>query len=459
MKAKLEGISKKYWLIGLFVLIVVHLYLLSRLIFFPYPELFIYSYLTEEGLTPYKQIFDQHFPGIMFFPVNLASFGIDTPSEARILHLAVVGITQILIFLVARKLFRSNLLALTSTLLYLIWQPFFEGYVLWIDTLVVPFLLLAFYFLIGKKKKLFYSGLFLGTALLFKQVVGPLAVLLFIYLYADNKRFRKVLPFIAGFLIPVFLLILWVARLSIWREFLFWSVTFNLTTFAQMGRKYPALTEIIKALPLFAIAILTLVREVKKKAANPLILLSIFLLGTLFFAYARFDLVHLQPAVPFAAISTVFLMKRVEKDSLRAWLGIYLVAALLLLWPFYRSHLGDRVLFFGEFESKLSERVLQNSNLGDTIFALGTTPHIYQLTKTLPPGNVFVFQFPWFMVEAEERILQGIITDPPKVVLRDEHSTVQGMNLVSFMPKINAHIERYYKVIDNVNGTEIMVRN
>src|SRR3990167_11274587 len=93
----------------LFLIIITHIFLLSKLVFFPYPELFVYSYLTKQGLIPYKQIFDQHFPGIMFFPVNLATLGIDTPQEAQILHLGIVILTQVILFVIGRKLFKSNL--------------------------------------------------------------------------------------------------------------------------------------------------------------------------------------------------------------------------------------------------------------------------------------------------------------------------------------------------------------
>ena len=110
----------------LFLIIITHIFLLSKLVFFPYPELFIYSYLTKIGLVPYKQIFDQHFPGIMFFPINLTTLGIDTVFEMRLLHFAIISLTQILLFVVVKKLFNSNLLALASNILYLILQPFFE---------------------------------------------------------------------------------------------------------------------------------------------------------------------------------------------------------------------------------------------------------------------------------------------------------------------------------------------
>ena len=165
----IKGKNVIYRINGFIVLIGIHLYVLKKLVFFPYPELFVYSYLTKQGLIPYKQIFDQHFPGIMFFPINMISLGIDTPQEARLLQLGVVAVTHILIFSISKKIFKTNFYSLIPNLLYLVWQPFFEGYVLWIDSFIAMFLLLACYFLLRKKNAndILYSGIFLGIALLF----------------------------------------------------------------------------------------------------------------------------------------------------------------------------------------------------------------------------------------------------------------------------------------------------
>lgn len=124
--------------------IVVHIFLLGRLIFFPYPEMFVYSYLTDQGLLPYKQIIDQHFPGLMFFPVNFATLGMSTPQAARLWQFGIVVITQILLFITARRLLNSDKWALVPNVFYLLWQPFFEGYVLWIDNFIPLLLLPAF---------------------------------------------------------------------------------------------------------------------------------------------------------------------------------------------------------------------------------------------------------------------------------------------------------------------------
>jgi len=63
------------------------------------------------------------------------------------------------------------------------------------------------------------------------------------------------------------------------------------------------------------------------------------------------------------------------------------------------------------------------------------------------------------MKVAEGKILQGIMDDPPKVVVRDINASVQGMNLVENMPEISRYIDNHYVVRGKVDDTEIMVPN
>ena len=448
--------EKKAFLVVGFIA-VVHIFILSRLAFFPYPELLVYPYLTEAGLTPYKQILDQHFPGMMFFPINLASLGINTPTEIRVLHLATVIATHLLLFVVAKKLFKSNLYALSSNFFYTLWQPFYEGYAFWIDSLMPLLLLPAYYFLIDlkNKKKLFLAGFFLGISVLFKQVVIPLAGGLVVYTYFRKKSISGIAPFLFGLAFPLIILFVWILSLGIWADFFYWTVSFNLTTFSQMGRKYPSIGEFVRLsviyAPIFVIAVINLLRSYKN------VLLVIFLVGSLAFAYARFDYVHFQPSLIFIIILAVLTLKKLNRKYKFLFLGYFLIVTLFLLIPFYKRNTSDRVYFYGEFEQKLAEKVTDYVNGGDTIFAMGTTPHIYQLTKTQPPGDIFVFQFPWFMKVSEDRILSGIKYDMPKVVIRDNNSTVQGINLISNMPKIQAYVNTNYSIIDKIDGVEILI--
>lgn len=445
------------------IIILIHLLLLSRLVFFPYPELFIYPYLTSEGLLPYQQILDQHFPGLMFFPINLHTLGMVSPQIARYWHFGLVALTHVMLFFVGKKIFKSEKWALLANLLFLLWQPFFEGYVLWIDSFLPLFLLPAFYFIntwltSGKLKHIFLSGFFLGLALLFKQIMLPLIIFVFILVAFYSKKIKSAFVLGIGILIPTSFLILYILRLGVWQDFYFWTVTFNLTTFAQMGRKYPGFGDLVKVLPVFGLAIFSWFIYYAKTKSKNILYLGTFFFGSLAFVYARFDYVHLQPALPFGLLILVYLFLEIPKKFRSKAFLAFIVLTSLLFVPFFKTHAGSKTLFFGEFEREVSAKVDELTETGGPVFAFATMPHLYQMTNTLPPGRVFVFQFPWFMVRAQDRILSGIISDPPKVVVRDREATTGGQNLISYMEEIDGYIEENYRVIETINGTEILIQ-
>lgn len=449
--------SRKYVWVLLLLIICMHLYLLKHIIFFPYPELFIYPYLTNQGLLPYKQIFDQHFPGLMFFPINLGNLGMNTPNDARYWQFGTIIFTHLILYYSGKKIFKSEKWALFANLIYFVWQPYMEGYVLWIDVFVVPILLLAFYFL--TKKSIFLSGLFLGVALLFKQVTLPLISLVLLYLFFTSKGVKNILSFLLGLSVPVITLVIWILKLGIWKEFIFWTVTFNVTTFAQMGRKYPGTSDIIKLLPVYGLSIIIIayLLIIRKERKLNFIWIVLFFIGTLAFAYARFDLVHLQPSLVFALLILTYLIKNLIYKRKYLIAGLYVLVSILITSPRYKILSGSNVLFFGDFEKKVSTEINEITEPNDVIFSMGTFPHIYQWTETLPPGYLFVFQFPWFMHETESIILSAIISNPPKVIVRDKNSTISGIKTTSFMQNINRYIDQNYEVSEFVDSTEILL--
>lgn len=452
-------------IILLIILISAHIIFLSKLIFFPYPELFIYPYLTKIGLVPYKDILDQHFPGLMFFPINLATLGIDTPNEMRLLQYLLVVVCHLLIFLVAKSL-KLNKLVILPNILYLIWQPYLEGYVLWIDSFVAPILLAAFYFAQQfeknkQKNNLVVVGILLGVSTLFKQVAIPFIITYLFYLWFKYKKIVFVEYLILGLALPAAYLIFFVYRNNIFQDFVYWTYSFNVGIFAEMGRKFITFTEIVKIFPIFLmplIGILAYLLKGRRKELVELNLLLLFFLGSLIFVYARFDYVHLQPALPFAILLSVSLANIINFKR-KLLIVTFLVISLFITVREYGGLIGDKVMFYGENETNISEIVTNYTDPGEVIFAFGTLPHIYQMTNTIPPGKVFVFQFPWFMLKAEDRIFEGIQSEPPKVIVRDKNSSVSDINLVSYMKKIDSYIDKYYHTVQKIGEVEIMIPN
>src|SRR3989344_2699962 len=330
----------------LFIILVTHTLIIKSLIYFPYPELFLYPYLTNNGLTPYKDIFDQHFPGLMFLPINLDNLGMNTPEMARVWSIAVVLIIHLLIFFITYKILKDPLKALIANLFFLTWQPFLEGWVLWIDSFLPLFLLPAFYFLykyINKTKNsyLFWLGIFLGLAVVFKQVIIPLAGMIFIYLLIFGKKVKPLLYFLAGFLPLPLLMIGYFYFLGALKDFWFWTVWFNLTTFAKYGRKGATFSGLIRILFIFSPLLLTKYLDNKRL----IMILLIFIFGSLASASSRFDFVHFQPSLPFVAITAALILAKLFDQTIFkiALMGFFIISVVFLT-NFYRGHISSNVL-------------------------------------------------------------------------------------------------------------------
>ncbi|OGE72232.1 hypothetical protein A3H40_02530 [Candidatus Daviesbacteria bacterium RIFCSPLOWO2_02_FULL_38_15] len=435
----------------LFLIIIIHSFVLTKIIFFPYPELFIYPYLTNHGLKPYAQILDQHFPGLMFLPVNFDNLGMTNETIARGWLISIVVITHLLLFLISNHVFKNRYKALLVNILFLVWQPFFEGWILWIDSFLPLILLPCFYVFI--KRKFFLTGLLLGISIVFKQVLIPLSVLILLYIFWKEKRFKNVLEYLTGLLVPIILVIAYFWAIGVLRDFWYWTVVFNLTTYAQFGRGTgPTLAHFSRVFLVFGLPFL-IVRKIKSKEAQ---ILLIFLIGTLIGLFTRFDFVHFQPALPFALLATVYVL---------GWLGglgragIISLYSLILIWwlvIFYKGHLGDRVISFDPDTKNLAEKIKGYTRPSEKIFVYGATPHLYQMSGTLPAGDIFVFQFPWFLQVAKERILAGIEKDRPEIIVSNRTVQIERNKLTDFTKEIDRYISKNYEKIDGVGDTEIL---
>lgn len=455
--------KNRFVLISLLIIISIHLLFLLNITYFPYPELFIYSYLKNIGLLPYKQILDQHFPGLMLTPINILSLGFTTPQKTRFIQLFLVIVNHLLIYKVTLYITKKEKFSLISNILYLIWQPFYEGYVLWIDSFMPMFLLSSFLILKSEKNKkstknMFFAGVILGLALFFKQIILPLLGVLFLYLVFVKTRPKEIFVFLLGVSLFPLVLIIYIFKIGVFKDFVYWTYTFNMGTFAEMGRKLPTFNDLIKVSPVFGLAFVYLVYKlIKEKLNNKYILLFIFYTLALLFAYARFDYVHLQPALVFAVITLTLFVNEFRKLTLLI-LPFYIIAYIFFMKPFVKYNWGNSMPFFGTYEDQLSKKVLKHTTPGSTIFAYGTTLHLYYLTKTRPPGDIFVFQFPWFLNEAHGKILEGLEKDNPQVVVRQNNVTISGIPILDYSRDINAFIDQNYEIIDHVDETEILIK-
>jgi hypothetical protein len=444
----------------LFLILLLHVFILSKIMFFPYPEIFVYPYLTNNGLIPYKDIFDQHFPGLMFLPINFHYLGMVTVEAARIWMIGVAVITQVLIYLIGRQILKNEYKAITANFFYLLWHPLLEGWIPWLEVYQAIFYLPAFYFsyLFLEQNRKNYNlviliGFFLSLALLFKQVTLPLAFLLFLFLLFKIKTTKIILTFALGFLpVPIIITLYFYFRgalIDMW----YWTIWFNLTTFTQFGSKTGTFSHWLRILAVFGpILGLPFIKN-----TNLAILLVIFTIGSLAEAVSRFDFVHFQASLPFACFTLVIVISRFwPKNWFRILIVLYLLVHIIWLSKFYQGYLNDKIFFFDQQTLETASRIESYTFPKEHIYLFGPVPHLYFLSNTLPSGNIFVFQFPWFLMESEEKFLKVLKDDPPNLIVRDRTVNIEGWDIKDFAAKIDRHIDENYQTFDKVGNNEFM---
>lgn len=436
----------------LVIILIAHGYILTKLIFSPYPEFFVYPYLTNHGLKPYSQILDQHFPGLMFFPINLDNLGMNNADIARVWSIGIILITHLLIFFVSSQILKSKTKALLANFLYLIWQPFFEGWVFWIDSFLPLILLPSFYLLY--KKKLLTLGLLLGIGVLFKQTLIPLTILTLIYIWLETKEIKKLLTYSLGLFIPIISMILYFINIGVLKDFWYWTIVFNLTTYAKFGTSIPPnIGFITRVLLVYSASIFGLFGKDRRLVK----ILFIFLLGSFAGIFDRSNFVHFQPSLPFALIATVLGVYQFNKNNFfKVVAVVYIVISVWWLNIFYKGHISNKVFFFDPETKQIAEKIRKYSKKGEKIFIFGAAPNLYQMSDRLPAGNIFVFQFPWFLKIAQDRILEGIKLDKPSIIVSDRSVLIEGNSITEYAKEIDQYIQKNYEVLDQLGTTSIL---
>ena len=339
------------------------------------------------------------------------------------------------------------------------WQPFFEGWVLWIDSFLPLFLLFSFYFSYHAfetklNRSYLLSGLFLGAGIVLKQVVIPVAFLVgLVFLLARQRKGFSY--FILGIIPFPLLMIFYFIKIDVFPDFWYWTVIYNLTTFSQFGKKYPDTPGLLRIVGVFGMSLFSL--SFKKKRL--VFWIFLFLLGGLASAYARFDFVHFQPVLPFLAIATVLSFQSLPFKGLAALIkGGYIAGSILLLTTFYRGHLGNKVFFFDQETKKIAEEIRQMALPKERIFIYGSIPHLYQMSDTLPVGDVYVQQFSWFFIVSEDQILRSLETGRPRLVVADRTVQVDNQFLVEYSKKINNFLWDNYVQVNKIGETEFLLR-
>ena len=440
------------------VLILFHLFLLIKLRFTAWPEMFAWPYLMLKGWLPYRDIAIAHTPVLLFdLAVFNKIFGIGLV-QPKIYTWILILTTDVLVFYVAKKLWDTKI-AVVSLLFFMPLQVFYEGNGLWFDLALAPLVLLLYYNL--KRSNIFWVGVFLALAIFTKQTAFWLIVPSAFYLYKDfrSEKLKNTTTFIEGFLAIFALLFIILAIIGIIPEFIAWTVNFGIfhLPYAEGQISLPTLRQfIISIFPFIILA--PLVFWNKRKSAD-LIIWSLFAcLGI----YPRFELFHFQPALPFlaigAAFSTILLFKKRIKLLRLIFAGYVTIVLIFVIRSLIRNW-GEEARFYGQHEINVASYVRESVDPGGSIYVLNYWDSIYAITDTIPATKPLVPYLPWYLEYSD--LKEGIVNDlrlsMPKMIVMGEYSE-KGLGSYS-INEVDELLQRYYKLSFMKGGVQIYKLN
>jgi hypothetical protein len=294
MTKVLQLLNKSKFLI---LLLLLHLFLLSNLLFTAWPEVILWPYLMLKGWLPYKDIAIVHTPLLL---IDLSVFykilGVGV-AQLKIYTWFLVLFTDLVLFWVVQKIW-STKTALLSVFFYIIWQPFYGGNGLWFDLSLAPLALILFF--LTKKKDYFWLGVFFVLAYFYKQtaVWFSIPVLFTLFVKERSKIVKNLKQLLKGVavvsLVAVFLIIIF----RIFNDFYFWTIKFGIFELPKAAGQvqFPNVRQLIYAIIPFCAYLAYLYKEKDKN------LLGLWILAGLLGVYPRWELFHFQPAIPFLAI-------------------------------------------------------------------------------------------------------------------------------------------------------------
>ena len=231
------------------LLLVVSIIIRTPLLSIPFErdegEFAYFGRLITQGIQPYLFEGNMKLPGAYYF----YSFIIQLFGDSLVaIHSSLIllnTISAIVLYLIIIKYFQNKKIAFFSSILYLTLSAHHSilGFALHATQILVPFVLVAFYFLIlydqsKKKYWLILSGLFFAIAVIIKQ---PALLFGTIYLYLLNRNLKtciqNVIFILLGFFLPFMVLFSWVYLNNLEDNFFIWVIEYALQYGADQNMK------------------------------------------------------------------------------------------------------------------------------------------------------------------------------------------------------------------------------
>lgn len=470
---KIEAKTKNW---PVFLLVLLFLVLILRLpsLFEPfwYGDEGIYLTLGQsvrQGQTLYRDIHDNK-PPLLYWLAAVAG----NVFWFRFILLAWMMGTTVAFYRLAQKFFKSTkiTLFLTSLFVLLTSLPIFEGTITNAEHFFIGLVILGVYFFL--EKKLWWSGLLMGLAFLFKS--PPLfdwLALVFVSFLAtvlapDKKsllaKAKRGLPLLAGFFLPSLLMFLLYAlksgALSYYWESAWWQ---NLPYLSSWGGQEKASLWSNQLLWRGVILIIILVGVFFKRKFflknKPFLLVFLWLTLAIFGAFLSsrpYPHYLLQVVAPLLLILG-FLLSFISQKKLWGYflvglIPVGLLAAGFLFYRFYTypvlsyyQNWGQFILgkkskeaYFNWFDNRTwrnyqtADFINQILPPGERIFVWGDEPNLYALSRRMPVGR-YTVAYHIRDFNRYEEVLTALKNRPPKIIIYDRGYSHSFEALLNFL--------------------------
>lgn len=458
----IRQITPYLWVI---CLLLVQLYLLVSTRFTLWPEMVVYPYLLNNGFYLYKDIINPYTPIFAYLLSFFSkSFGY-LPPPYQILTWSIILATDLLIFVFAKKLFKSHSLATLSLVFFLITSIPFGVNGLWYDLVQTPLILISFYFayqFLSHPKKLpslLLSSIFLSLAFFIKQqTVWFYIWLVFMVFQKNKKNLAELLKSLFVIFFPLGILGLSFGVFFYYqdnlKDFVFWTVNFPFFQASKMPGYFlgPTKHQLLVVLGLFLLFLPTLGSRDKK--SKSIIYASFFLAP---FAYPRFDYFHLIPLLAVSSLAFGQNIKSFASSSIK-FKAIFLLALIFMMFisaRFTILNFQKEVRFFEPdiYQAATLTKILSTKE--EKLFIQNGPDQVFVIAERLPT-KPWAIQFPWYLEipKTQERILEGIKKENPRLVVYKPYQGEGEYGIGAYKPKeIANYFETNYQDLVQITDT------
>ncbi len=455
----------------LFILIFLHLTVKNILPNVYFQEMVVFPWLVHSGLQLYKDVIITYPPGLpnILLPLyRLSGFTFDSLSNIQTGFLI---LTDILLFIISYKLFRSVIRAVCVILFYILWYPITEGYVFWFETACNPFLLVSLYFFIryigNDRKSILISGLAMALVLVIKQTFLWVYVLMVLFVIVRGILLRSksllkdtvyilIFPVISMIAVSVHMVLN-----GLFREYWYWTIIFPLTNLSHNAKfiLIPTMYEIRQFIPAYALIVISITLMIwgrYKGRKAEVCAWIMFVLGSACTVLPRWGYFHLQSSVLLLSLGTGYMYQEISSVTRsRILTGIIICMVLytgLLTYQSQKHFYLDRmpkILSYNKSESE-AVRVFLSKHIGEKDFFSFENMFLVYFIMNRKPSVIPWIQFLPAMDDADiQKTLTGVLEKkkPPYVVYQP---TIRGKTIGSdTIPDIiQSYIASHYRTSD-----------